>query len=428
MRNALHEFFRPTKEEFEKLWVDARITFDASSLLNLYGYSAETKKELIAAYETFKERIILPYQFALEYSRNRAKIISKQISNFRSAEDDLEKLRNKHTAKHEQPHLSKKSLDAIGTILKELAEGKAKLERSMASDEDSDLLLKLFGGKVSAAPTTDDLKAFHLEGKARYDLKTPPGFVDIKDKGEPDCYGDFIAWKQIMAIAAAEKRDFILVTDDAKEDWWHYEGSRLVGPLPALRKEFREVNGQSIWLYNTEGFLRAAKEYSQVKVGDDALGEVKAAFDRKRRWVNFELTPLSEAKGIFVFDKPSLGEFKSTWKSVVDTSIFAEEAKRMADEVVDEARREEQRKAELRLVALKIGEDLISYMASYPSPHDIDISVDENVVKLRKKATDDTMDIKCSGRDSFEIYLGGQLATGTNQSQMVRGVIDWLKR
>jgi hypothetical protein len=82
MRKALHEFFRPTKEEFEKLWKDALITFDSSSLLNLYGYSAETKKELVEAYEKFKDRIILPYQFALEYSRNRTKVINKQISNF----------------------------------------------------------------------------------------------------------------------------------------------------------------------------------------------------------------------------------------------------------------------------------------------------------------------------------------------------------
>ena len=135
MREALHEFFRPTKEEFEKLWKAALVTFDASSLLNLYGYSADTKKELVGAYQTFSERIVLPYQFALEYSRNRAQVISRQIANFQKAERDLEELLKKHEVKQEQPYLSAKSIGAVEAILKELAEGKAKMEGSMASDE-----------------------------------------------------------------------------------------------------------------------------------------------------------------------------------------------------------------------------------------------------------------------------------------------------
>src|SRR5580704_648495 len=168
MRKALHEFFRPTREELETLWKSALITFDASSLLNLYGYSAETKSELVAAYDKFGDRIILPYQFAHEYSRNRANVISKQISNFQKAEEDIGKLFKKHEAKQEQPFLSSKSMNALQEILKELAGGRSKLEGSMASDEDSDLLLKLFDGKVGPEPATEELKALYAEGKARY--------------------------------------------------------------------------------------------------------------------------------------------------------------------------------------------------------------------------------------------------------------------
>jgi PIN like domain len=279
MRKALHEYFRPTNDEFEKLWKDALITFDASSLLNLYGYSAETKDDLVEAYQKFSDRIILPYQFALQYSRNRAKVINKQISNFQNAEKALQQLIKMHEAQQEQPYLSKQSTEAVDAILKELAAGRSKMERSMASDEDSDLLTKLFDGKVGTEPTAEELKSFQSEGKTRYAAQTPPGYEDIKDKGEPDCYGDFIAWTQIIATATKEKRDVILVTDDVKKDWWHYEGARLVGPLPALRKEFRATTGQSIWLYTTEGFLRAAREFAKIEVGDAALKEVSAAHD-----------------------------------------------------------------------------------------------------------------------------------------------------
>lgn len=279
MRDALHEFFRPTKEEFQNLWAKALISFDASSLLNLYGYSSETKKELVEAYEKFSDRIILPYQFALEYSRNRAKVISKQISNFQKAQKDLDELLSKHNVRQEQPYLSENSKVAVESIRKELDEGKTKLERSMASDEDTDMLLKLFTGKIGSEPSADDLLAFHAEGKIRYDAELPPGFKDLKEKGEPDCYGDLVAWKQLMAIAIEKKSDVLLVTDDVKEDWWHFEGSRMVGPLPALRKEFRATTGQNVWLYTTDGFLRAAKEFSEVTVGEAALQEVKAALD-----------------------------------------------------------------------------------------------------------------------------------------------------
>ena len=104
-----------------------------------------------------------------------------------------------------------------------------------------------------------------------------------------------------MTIAQDRKKDFILVTDDVKEDWWHYEGSRLVSPLPALRKEFREVTGQSIWQYSTEGFLRAAKEFSKIDVGDAALKEVTAALDVQR---NQRLQPFRKF-GVIKIDQPA---------------------------------------------------------------------------------------------------------------------------
>jgi hypothetical protein len=50
------------------------------------------------------------------------------------------------------------------------------------------------------------------------------------------------------------------------------------------------------------------------------------------------------------------------------------------------------------------------------------------MVSVRKKTTSDTMDIKCRGRENFEIYINGELATWANQSQMARGVIQWLER
>jgi hypothetical protein len=262
--------------------------FGASPLLrSTQAHYSTYTAILVDAYHKFAARITLPYQFALEYSRNRAKVINRQITNFQKAENDLKELLKKHQVKQEQPYLSESSIKAVEAILKELAEGRSKMEKSMASDESSDLLLQLFDSKIGLKPGADELNTLHDEAKARYAIEVPPGFEDRKDKEEPECYGDYIAWKQIMAIAAERKRDFILVTDDVKEDWWHYEGSRMVGPLPDLRKEFRTVTEQSIWFYTTEGFLRSAKNFAKVDVGETALNEVAAArdFQRKERLV-----------------------------------------------------------------------------------------------------------------------------------------------
>lgn len=297
MRDVLHEYFRPTKEEFEKLWKEAFITFDASSLLNLYGYSKETKNELVGAYGKFRERIFLPYQFAYEYSRNRAKVIKRQIANFASAEKDLQELLRKHGVKQEQPYLSEQASNNVDAILEELKVGRSRFEKSMASDEESDLLLNLFQGKVGPEPADDVLSEWYVKGKKRIANLVPPGFKD-NDKAEPDCFGDYIAWEQIMAFSKENHKDVLLVTDDVKEDWWHLEGSMQVAPHPLLRKEFRQVTQKTVWFYTTDGFLRAAKEFSKVSIGDAALTEVRAALDNQREERELRLFKLPESDSV----------------------------------------------------------------------------------------------------------------------------------
>jgi hypothetical protein len=71
---------------------------------------------------------------------------------------------------------------------------------------------------------------------------------------------------------------------------------------------------------------------------------------------------------------------------------------------------------------------LASYISSHQLGKSFELKAHENMVSVRKKTTSDTMDIKCRGRENFEIYINAELATGANQSQMARGVIQWLER
>src|SRR3954469_23366779 len=94
MRESLHQFFRPLEDEFKALWADALISFDASVLLNVYGYSKATREEISSLIQKYKDRLTLPHQFALEYARNRASVIVRQAANCRNTIKAFQQIRD----------------------------------------------------------------------------------------------------------------------------------------------------------------------------------------------------------------------------------------------------------------------------------------------------------------------------------------------
>ena len=170
---------------------------------------------------------------------------------------------------------------------------RALVERMVNSDDYMDVLISAFEGRLSAAPDTNLLQALHADAAARFDAKTPPGYRDADKKASDarptvDPYGDYIAWKQLMQVAASEKKDFILVIDDVKDDWWRIESDKsgkhkyTVGPRPELLEEFHKETGQHVWFYTSEDFLRAAKQYDAAGVKDEVIEEVGAHLNAKR--------------------------------------------------------------------------------------------------------------------------------------------------
>jgi hypothetical protein len=277
MRTVLHQFFRPTRDDFKRLWKEALIAYDACVLLNLYGYSEDTRTDLISVIQHYADRSRLPHQFALEYARNRLSTIVKQIKNYQNTENDLKKIERDHLQpKTEHPFLSEASWKAFEGIQKELADKRRAIEQMVTNDEYADVVLATFEGRIGPSPSAAELSQFHSDATARFAAKKPPGYKDLGPKTVPDAYGDYIAWRQLMSIAASEKRDFILVTDDVKEDWWQIESERRIGPRPELLEEFGSETSQRIWLYTSEGFLRAAQEYDSSAIKDEVIREVEA--------------------------------------------------------------------------------------------------------------------------------------------------------
>lgn len=275
MRKAFHQYFRPTGEKLTELWQQGLLSFDASVLLNVYGYSKKTRDDLVEFIEQHAERVRLPHQFGLEFARNRSTVIVKQIQNYARVEQALEKIWNNDIApKRDHPYLSKSGTRAFKAILKELQDSCRAMERLISSDPYADRMFDIFEGRIGKVLTAQERLELETIAQDRYSKRVPPGFADVKEKGFPDACGDCIAWHQLMEIAKAEKKGIILVTDDLKEDWWLLEGSRRVGPLPDLVEEFTRITGQAFYMYSSENFLREAKELTSANIEDDVLEEV----------------------------------------------------------------------------------------------------------------------------------------------------------
>jgi hypothetical protein len=283
MRKSFRQYFKPTKDELKKLWADGLFSCDASVLLNIYGYSDKTREELVGFIEENSARVRLPHQFGLEYARNRSRVIIKQISNCKRVVDELRKIKETDIApKHEHPYLSEESSKAFDDILKELAETRKSMEKLIGSDPYLEKLFEIFKDRVGEAPSEEERLRLEGVAKERYGKNIPPGFLDLKDKDVPDAYGDFLGWHQLMEIAKKEQKGVIFVTDDFKADWWHVERDRTVGPRPELLEEFAVETKQQIWMYTSENFLRAAKEFTHADIRDDLIEEVRERLASQR--------------------------------------------------------------------------------------------------------------------------------------------------
>lgn len=274
MKESFHGYFVLSDDEFAGLWQSSLISFDASTLLNLYRYSPASSTSLIELLEIYTDRIRLPHQFSLEYARNRPKVIVEQANKYVAALAAFESFENDWIVSNRQhPYLSEAAQLGLKEIKSALSEAGKEMERLISDDRYARFLLSACAGKVGKAPSEEALNDMHQRAKERYDKKIPPGYLDLKDKEIPRAYGDFIAWEQLIEVSKAEARDLILIIDDLKEDWWWKESGKTIGPRSELLEEFRQRAGQKIWIYTSLGFLHAAKNYANAPVSDELLRE-----------------------------------------------------------------------------------------------------------------------------------------------------------
>lgn len=287
-------------DEYQKIWGTALFIFDTNTLLNLYRYQSKTKDEFLQVLEKISDRIWIPHHVALEFQRNRVRVICEQKELFSKTKKAIESVQTKLNSEIEQLKLRKRhSLINSDDFVKDfssLTEGflndldKLKSTQQHLSKEDQlkEKLENLFENKVGDPPKDQkELDELYREAEFRYKNKIAPGYLD-KDK-EDVCidsslvyrkkYGDFLVWKQLLNYAKLKNyKQVIFITNDAKDDWWlHFNasGEKFSQPRPELIDEALHQAGiEDFVMYDSENLLQYSSEYLNVDVSESSIKEV----------------------------------------------------------------------------------------------------------------------------------------------------------
>lgn len=305
MKGLFPQYDDLASQDFGAVWKSALFIFDTSVLLNLYRYQSSTRDELLNVISQLSDRIWIPHHVALEFQRNRLKVIAEQNKRFAEVRRTIEKARSGLFADLEKLQLQKRhsliNPQALTSGFKKLSdEFLAELDRLQenqqkfsAPDPLKKKIESLFDGRVGMPPNDQSaIDELYKQAETRFKLNIPPGYKDSeKDKGGPDehidggiiykrKYGDFLVWTQLLEHSkSVNALSVIFVTDDGKEDWWwkiDSDGPKTIGPRPELVEEARtNALVETLLMYSPEGFLKYAKEFLKARVSEETLKEVR---------------------------------------------------------------------------------------------------------------------------------------------------------
>lgn len=306
MKNIFQGFYQPTQPEFKELWEKATFVLDTNVILNLYRYPAEAREELIKVMDSLKDRLWIPYYVALEYQKNRLQTISDQkktitevISCLKSNHKDIKtKFDNFQLKKRHSSINPEDILESLDKVFNEQIKKIQELDENQLGPTDEDKVRlridEILKDNIGKSPEDQKkLDDIYIKAEKRFNSKIPPGYKDRKKGSEkdPECflyndliynrkYGDYLVWVELLEHAKNNSLEYIIfITDDEKEDWWLYInsfGEKKIGPRPELVKEivsFSKV--KSFYMYNSEQFLKYAKENLPVQISDESIKQVK---------------------------------------------------------------------------------------------------------------------------------------------------------
>lgn len=286
MKDLFPGHFKDDNGDIKDIWEECLFVFDANIILNLYRYSDPTRKSFFETLESIKSRVWLPHRVAEEYLSNRLVVIGQQEKSYEDTVSKIDALKKDLDNSRSHPFVSKrvmKKIDSVFSELKEeLSKNKKDHEKRIRNDEIKKTVAAIFEGRVGDAYDKAKLEDIISDGEERYKEKIPPGYNDVKKGGDSDSlsdqckkYGDLIVWKQILDKSSNIGRDIVLVTDDAKDDWWEVFKGKTIGPRPELFDEFKKCSGNNFHMFKADRFLEVASEVLGGAVSNEAVEEIR---------------------------------------------------------------------------------------------------------------------------------------------------------
>ena len=276
MRNAVREYVEYTDDEKKNLWTRATFVFDTNIFLNLYRYSNSTRNQLLSSFQRLNDRIWMPHQVAVEFCKDRCKVIDETNKRFDSIDKDVNRTIEDYK---NMLHLDGDDADIkkLASYLKKWITRKIEnsyLKFNPLNDAVFDKLLDLFDGKVGEEFDADELKTIEQEGNDRYSNHIPPGYKD--EKKQDNKYGDLFVWKEIIKYSKSHDVDIVFITHDQKEDWWNIVNGKTIGPRIELRKEFFKETGKMFHMYTMASFLSLINDDKVDNIDKTTINEVES--------------------------------------------------------------------------------------------------------------------------------------------------------
>ncbi|SNQ50449.1 hypothetical protein FRACA_4650001 [Frankia canadensis] len=296
MRDDFRGWFPLDDTAKKEIYTSGAVVLDANVLLSLYRFSSEARDGLLAALEEVSDRLWIPYQAGLEFHRNRLTALQdarRESEKVAAAIGGAERLvldafRKTASRRAIQTFDESPIVASFSALRAEAAKLEDKDSASLAERFINDPILNRIGvmlaGKVGppfdAAQTAQESE----RGLERITAEVPPGYSDLKSKGEEKALGDYFIWRQTLDEIAREPRDLLFVTNDQKEDWYLRAEGMTLGPRVELSVELAELCGTRLHLATAQTFMSQAKEYLAVSVSERAIQEagVEVATTRAR--------------------------------------------------------------------------------------------------------------------------------------------------
>ena len=270
-------WYEYSDEEYKNILKNALISFDTNVLLNMYRYSKKASSETFAALMTVKNRILISYYVAKEFTNNRKKV---RIDNIREYENLSKLIEDKISDINiELDKYGEKKLSKISEIKDVLEKSKDRAIKYIVSEKQtkSDFyknheiennISEIFLNNLAPEYTEDEFKLIKEEGLRRFANKIPPGYMD--DEKEEN--GDYYIFKSLMDYCKENKKDLIFITNDKKEDWFR-NISGIKEPREELLDEFYKKTGQKLLILDFDNFIKNDVIFKK-KISDEVASEI----------------------------------------------------------------------------------------------------------------------------------------------------------